>query len=43
MAQIHCKNCNAEFSDEALFCRYGIITTNAKSLYFQGVHAFTVI
>ncbi len=20
MAQIHCKNCNAEFSDEALFC-----------------------
>lgn len=24
-------------------CRYGIITTNGKSLYFQGVHAFAVI
>ena len=23
-------------------CRYGIITTNGKSLYFQGVHAFAV-
>ena len=24
-------------------CRYGIITTNGKSLDFQGVHAFAVI
>lgn len=27
----------------AWLCRYGIITTNGKSLYFQGVHAFAVI
>ena len=27
----------------AQLCRYGIITTNGKSLYFQGVHAFAVI
>ena len=27
----------------AKVCRYGIITTNGKSLYFQGVHAFAVI
>ena len=28
---------------DACVCRYGIITTNGKSLYFQGVHAFAVI
>lgn len=30
-------------SSVAQECRYGIITTNGKSLYFQGVHAFAVI
>lgn len=30
-------------NNEGCFCRYGIITTNGKSLYFQGVHAFAVI
>ena len=29
--------------NDACECRYGIITTNGKSLYFQGVHAFAVI
>ena len=32
-----------EMHIEAYVCRYGIITTNGKSLYFQGVHAFAVI
>ena len=33
----------ANNNNDACVCRYGIITTNGKSLYFQGVHAIAVI